>query len=67
MVTVKVTDEDMVDPMNADSIFRQLELSTFAAINQDVMTLNGKVLTRREPAVGRKCAAGTQDGDLEVS
>lgn len=62
MITMQVTDENVPDPMDVNSIVGELYLGTFAAINQKVVAPDRKVLASGESTIGRQCATGSQDG-----
>ena len=65
MVAVQVTDEDVVNLVVAEVVFLQLQLAAFSAVNEKMMVAYVEVLGGWKPAVGRKCAAGAEDGKLE--
>lgn len=65
MITVQVTDENMIDLMKRHLVAAQLHLHTFTAIDQKMTVLNAKVLGGRKSAMGRKSTAGTEYRKLE--
>jgi hypothetical protein len=45
MITMQVADEDVSDPVDVDALIRQLNLGSFTAIYQKMVTPDSEVLT----------------------
>jgi len=65
MITVQVTDKNVIDAMVGDLVTHELHLRPFTTINEDVPVLYVEILRRRKSAVGRKCSTGAEDGYCE--
>ena len=65
MIAMEVADENVIDPVEANTIFRKLHLRSFAAIDQDMMVLDVEIMRGGESAVGWHGAAGSEDRELE--
>jgi hypothetical protein len=55
VITVKVADEYMIDPLHADAVFTQLKLSAFCTIDQEKPFVVVKHLGSRVPLNGGNC------------
>ena len=62
---MKVTDEDVLQPMMAHIESAHLHLRTFTAVDHEMAILDHQILTRWNASVCRDRAAGTEDGELE--
>lgn len=45
MITMQVADEDVSDPVDVDTLIRQLNLGSFTAVDQKMVTPDSEVLT----------------------
>ncbi len=54
---MQMADHDMVDAIELAAVFQELELGSFAAVNQKKILFNLKQLGGRKPAKGRCCRA----------
>jgi hypothetical protein len=66
MVSMKVTDQNMVDTMEVGLKFHELHLRSFATINQEIAVLDLDKLRGGEPAIRRQRATGTQYGNIKT-
>jgi len=65
MIAMKMAYENMIDLMIRELIPLQLHLRSFTRIHQEEPVLNFNELRGGKSSVGRKRAAGTEDGDFE--
>lgn len=61
MIAMQVTDENVIDLLLAELVPPQLVLTSFAAVDQQLVVMQGQVLRGGESSIGRECAAGAKD------
>jgi hypothetical protein len=66
VVAMKMTNEDVIDPVEVSLELHQLHLSAFAAVDEKIMILYFNQLSGRMSAIRWQCTARTQYGYLET-
>lgn len=61
VIAMQVTDENVIDLLLAELVPPQLVLTSFAAVDQQSVVMQGQVLRGGESSIGRECAAGAKD------
>lgn len=66
MIAMQVADENVIDAVQVRLETHELHLRSFPAVNQKMPVLDLYKLCGGKPSVSRKCAAGTEYGDVEA-